>query len=34
MAMGKLSENQKIEVDILSVKCWLGEVHFILSTWQ
>ena len=26
--MGKLSENQEIEVDILGVKCWLGELHF------
>jgi len=34
MAMGKLSENQEIEVDILGVKCWLGELHFTLSTCQ
>jgi len=34
MAMGKVSENQEIEVVILGVKCWLGEMHFILSTCQ
>lgn len=32
MAMGKLSKNQNVEVDILSVKCYLDELHFILST--
>jgi len=34
MAMGKLSENQEIEVVILGMKCRLGELHFTLSTCQ